>query len=236
MCHEATHKGDWLGLPALKAPLIVVAARPSSRDASNHSRARRRGVATWKSDRAGAGGPRFPQRSVQEPVDRTGRRSRRSSSQRAPLVLTEEVDALTREAELTVLGTRMPARQCRSVDLPEPLGPMTARISPSRIDRFAPRRAGVSPKSNTTSRASNEVGPGVQHQREAVVTSQRPPPWRAVEDARRSCRSSEGRPQGGTARDRRARASIEIVLAFHLGQLAHSPQMRRALGVEVLFG
>ena len=37
----------------------------------------------------------------------------------------------------------MPARQCSNVDLPEPLGPMTATISPCRTLSEAPRSAGV---------------------------------------------------------------------------------------------
>ena len=45
----------------------------------------------------------------------------------------------------------MPARQWRSVDLPEPLGPMTATISPRFTARLAPRSAGVSPKESTMS-------------------------------------------------------------------------------------
>ncbi len=51
-------------------------------------------------------------------------------------------------------GLKVPARQCSSVDLPEPLGPITARISPSATDRLAPRRAGVWPKDKYRSRAS----------------------------------------------------------------------------------
>ena len=31
-------------------------------------------------------------------------------------------------------GARMPERQCSSVDLPDPLGPITARISPAATD------------------------------------------------------------------------------------------------------
>jgi hypothetical protein len=36
-------------------------------------------------------------------------------------------------------GTRMPARQCSKVDLPDPLGPMTATISPCRTPSAAER-------------------------------------------------------------------------------------------------
>ena len=48
----------------------------------------------------------------------------------------------------------MPARQCSSVDLPDPLGPMTARISPWAALTVAPRSAGVWPNDFTTPRAS----------------------------------------------------------------------------------
>jgi hypothetical protein len=39
----------------------------------------------------------------------------------------------------------MPARQCSKVDLPEPEGPITATISPSRTWMVASWRAGVVP-------------------------------------------------------------------------------------------
>jgi hypothetical protein len=39
----------------------------------------------------------------------------------------------------------MPARQCSRVDLPEPLGPITATISPSSRTMLAPRSAWVGP-------------------------------------------------------------------------------------------
>ncbi len=51
-------------------------------------------------------------------------------------------------------GARMPARQYSSVDFPEPLGPITATISPGATARLAPVRAGVRPKDQYTSRAS----------------------------------------------------------------------------------
>src|SRR5580658_1456082 len=51
-------------------------------------------------------------------------------------------------------GVRMPARQCMRVDLPEPLGPMMARISPATAERLTPLSAGVWPNDSTMSRAS----------------------------------------------------------------------------------
>ena len=48
-------------------------------------------------------------------------------------------------------GTRMPARQCSRVDLPEPLGPMTATISPFRTPSDAPRSACVPPNERDSS-------------------------------------------------------------------------------------
>src|SRR5436190_13299149 len=48
----------------------------------------------------------------------------------------------------------MPARQCSKVDLPEPLGPMMARISPRFTPTVAPRSAGVWPNDFSTSLAS----------------------------------------------------------------------------------
>src|SRR3984893_7518072 len=48
----------------------------------------------------------------------------------------------------------MPARQCSRVDLPDPLGPMTATISPRRTVSEAPRSAGVLPNDRESSRAS----------------------------------------------------------------------------------
>src|SRR6266702_2622736 len=69
-------------------------------------------------------------------------------------------------------GGKMPARQCSSVDLPEPLGPMTARISPLVADRLAPASAAVCPNDRCTSRASitqrraSAAGGTAQHQRQ----------------------------------------------------------------------
>jgi hypothetical protein len=42
-------------------------------------------------------------------------------------------------------GVRIPARQCRRVDLPEPLGPITATISPGSSSKSMPRSASVWP-------------------------------------------------------------------------------------------
>jgi hypothetical protein len=53
----------------------------------------------------------------------------------------------------------MPARQSSSVDLPDPLGPMTARISPWAALTVAPRSAWVWPNDFTTPRASM-IAPG----------------------------------------------------------------------------
>ena len=80
---------------------------------------------------AGAGRRSLP-RSARGRAGRTGRRTRtgpgaarcagRRSGCRA---------AARRTRPRPRSGTRMPARQCSSVDLPDPLGPMTARISPA---------------------------------------------------------------------------------------------------------
>ena len=51
-------------------------------------------------------------------------------------------------------GTRIPARQCSSVDFPDPLGPMTATISPLATPSDAPRSAGVLPNDSDRSTAS----------------------------------------------------------------------------------
>jgi hypothetical protein len=57
-------------------------------------------------------------------------------------------------AGLVASGVRMPARQCSNVDLPDPLGPITATISPGPAAIEAPRSAGVWPNDLTTPRAS----------------------------------------------------------------------------------
>ncbi len=51
-------------------------------------------------------------------------------------------------------GGKMPAMQCSSVDLPEPLGPMIAMISPPDTVSVAPASAGVWPKDLCASLAS----------------------------------------------------------------------------------
>ncbi|MGX1250521.1 hypothetical protein RKD48_003032 [Streptomyces ambofaciens] len=42
-------------------------------------------------------------------------------------------------------GGTMPARQCSSVDLPDPEGPITATTSPGWMENSAPSRARVGP-------------------------------------------------------------------------------------------
>jgi hypothetical protein len=61
------------------------------------------------------------------------------AAQGAALGLAHRVDLATVEVDFADPGTRIPARQCSSVDLPDPLGPMTARISPEATDTLAPR-------------------------------------------------------------------------------------------------
>ncbi len=66
-------------------------------------------------------------------------------SQRTALLLAQGVVRRPSKRISPRSGRRMPARQCRRVDLPEPLGPITARISPVATATLAPRRAGVAP-------------------------------------------------------------------------------------------
>ena len=75
-------------------------------------------------------------------------------------------------------GTRMPARQWSSVDLPEPLGPITATISPRFTEKLAPRSAGVSPKESTRSRPST-ITPSDLDRRRNRCPFMTPPPRRA---------------------------------------------------------
>ncbi len=63
-------------------------------------------------------------------------------------------------ATLPASGRRMAARQCSSVDLPEPLAPMTATISPAMSSKSTPRRASVEPKRLCRSRAVRTMRPG----------------------------------------------------------------------------
>ena len=113
-------------------------------------------------------------------------------------------------------GVRMPARQCSSVDLPDPLGPITATISPAPAASEAPRSAGVWPNDLTTPRASMTVA-GLA----ATATSPWPapdaslglgarppvtgaPPGRAGPAGPRCDPSTAGPPPGGTGRGRPA--------------------------------
>ncbi len=104
-------------------------------------------------------------------------------------------------------GVKIPARQCSSVDLPEPLGPMMASISPAATDTLAPRNAGVAPNERNSSRPSIPFiarpppRPGRLAARLAARSGR---PRSAGRAGPRSCRSSAGRPPGGTARGRPA--------------------------------
>src|SRR6266566_638415 len=93
-------------------------------------------------------------------------------------------------------GTRMPARQCSKVDLPDPLGPMTATISPGRTPSEAPRSAGVCPNDFSRSRASMIIAVP----RSAVIGV---PLARAGPAGPRYGRSIAGQPPVGRARGRR---------------------------------
>src|SRR5580704_6877463 len=66
-------------------------------------------------------------------------------------------------------GTRMPARQCSRVDLPDPLGPIMARISPAATETLAPRSAGVVPNERCRSVASMACRASGTGRRLAVV-------------------------------------------------------------------
>ncbi len=54
-------------------------------------------------------------------------------------------------------GTSWPRMQLNSVDLPEPLGPITPRISPSRTSKETPRRACTPPNDFSMSRTSSSA-------------------------------------------------------------------------------
>src|SRR5271165_870209 len=106
-------------------------------------------------------------------------------------------------------GTRMPARQCSRVDLPEPLGPMTATISPGRTPSEAPRSAGVSPNERNRSRASTIfVVPcaAATADRSAVTGA---PSARAGPAGPRCGRSIEGQPPVGRARGQRGAPRVD---------------------------
>jgi hypothetical protein len=115
----------------------------------------------------------------------------------------------------------MQARQCSRVDFPDPLGPMTARISPRLTPMVAPHNAGVWPKLFT-----------------------RPFVWRIFIDAPPSragpagppCgRSSAGRPPGGRGQGRRA-ARPGVAAGLQVGELAHPLQVRGPLDIQVAAG
>src|SRR6266540_3046740 len=119
-------------------------------------------------------------------------------------------------------GTKMPARQCNSVDLPEPLGPMIARISPRATTRLAPRSAGVAPKDSRASRASTR---GSRPHRLAQSTEagggQLDPPQIGFE--------VEQAVIGEQGIDQAARP-------LQLGQLTHALEVRPLLRLEVTLG
>ena len=107
------------------------------------------------------------------------------AAQRAALLLAQVVDPLPAN-DLARSGTRMPARQWSRVDLPEPLGPITARISPRATDTLAPRRAGVSPKDRTASRLDDggrrrRCGTGGAHDRTASARTLRRAAVRSIQ-------------------------------------------------------
>ena len=133
-------------------------------------------------------------------------------------------------------GIRIPARQCSSVDLPEPLGPMTARISPAATDTLAPRSAGVWPKDRTTSRASirqpRRPGSGGEGRRAVIERTSS-----ASADSRAAVRSIHRRSASRWNRPWSA-SSASTRLPVRLSSVSSRIRCRwaRALGVEVALG
>ena len=129
---QAAGQRDALRLPAGQLPGPAAAqARPG--------RARR--TTSWPPSSPGRGGYRTAARagrrslprSARGPAARTGTRTRtgpgaaRCAGHRPGCPA-----AARRTTPPPAPGTKMPARQCSKVDLPDPLGPMTATISPCR--------------------------------------------------------------------------------------------------------
>ena len=120
----------------------------------------------------------------------------------------------------------MPARQCSSVDLPEPEGPITATTSPGWMENSAPSSAGVGPyvlrRSSATSR---EPGGGhARHRLGELVEAgggQFQPAQVGLEV------------EQGVVADQLVG---EVAVALAAGQLAHQAQVLGALGVEHLVG
>ena len=132
-----------------------------------------------------------------------------------------------------VSGVKMPARQCSSVDLPEPLGPMTARISPAATGRLAPLQRRRRAERRADVLASRKPCGWRARVREVIVTHHlrqgaRAGP-RSASIQRRSA-SRWNRPWSASS------ASTRLAGSLDLGQLPHALQVGRALGVEVGLG
>ncbi len=113
--------------------------------------------------------------------------SRRDSPSSMPLMTTfsrpvisgwkpapSSISAVTRPSTATVpeVGRRIPLASLSSVDLPEPLGPITATASPGATSRSMPSRA-----TNSSNRDDALQQPAVEQRAlEGLVAAARPPP------------------------------------------------------------
>ena len=153
------------------------------------------------------------------------------ASQRTALLLAHRVEALAVEEISPESGTRMPARQWSSVDLPEPLGPITARISP-----FSPRRSLHEELAFPRTRAR---GPAPRGRCRATSTTAEPSP-RSRRHRFGQCRQ----PSGGEVDPAQIGLEVEeavvgeecvdeVALLLEGGELTHPPQVCGPLDVEV---
>ena len=176
--------------------------------------------------RAAAAARRSPRRSARARAGRTGTRSRtgrgaaRCARSRAACRCRWPAKWTSPES-----GTRMPARQCSSVDLPEPLGPITARISPARHRDGRPAQRRRLAERQARRRAPRRT-PSVMTRTSLARASRRA----AVRSIQRRSASRWNSPWSASS------ASTTPPAALELGQLAHALQVRGALGVEVVLG
>ena len=244
---QAAGQRDPLGLAAGQltgpAPLQAVQVEPAE-----PGRRLRQRLGPARRRPAAAAGPRSPRRSAPGRAGRTGTRSRtgpgaaRCARPRRACRLRCPSKQISPES-----GRRMPARQCSSVDFPDPLGPMTARISPRRRSTGWRRAARGSAEGQHDVACLDQASRRARPRQGAcgllvIVTSS----GRSAVIELMASASASSRRRGQSIQRRSASrwnrpwsassASTRLAGALELGQLPHPPQVRGALGVEVVLG
>ena len=195
---ERPRDGDPLRLPAGQlAGTPPLHARRARATASHRPRQLDR-LAPRGARAASPAARRSRSRAARRAAGRTGTRSRSAGGAAASARgRTAPTTSRPRSATVPASGRRMPARQCSSVDLPEPDGPMTASDSPSARSTSTPGERGRRAEALDQAAGGQAWGGGVHAAQARPATA-----GRRVGPRGRSCPAGRA-PAGGPASDRR---------------------------------